>query len=420
MISKNKEKNVIVKPESKKEKLTLLWITDDPWQKTGYGMVSRNVLGRLKDEFNVIAFGTQFRGSEINYEGYKVVPNGNKSGDGFDMVEFYIKKYNPDVVVTLKDVGLQLGYIAGINNARQSGWKGKWYGYCPIDTNHIVPEWIGIWQQMDGVIAMAEWGRIMIKQGTRDRIDPICIPHGVDTKVFHPKREEQKKKLEDDGAPFAGMFVVGAVGRNQYRKMWDKLFKGFAEFSKDKNDVVLLIHSDEKPVIVSDGWDFGYISRKYNMHTRWMLTHANMDVQTRFWIDDNQMNDIYNSFDVFCFPTGGEGFGIPLLEAQAAGVPVITTEFTTGLELVKGHGWLVEVLKDKHQRPVYWTGQNGVDFAIPDDVDVAKKLQEAYDNKKLLEEYRKKAREHSMKYDWDVIVPMWADLIRNRPTQKKS
>ncbi|RPI83688.1 MAG: glycosyltransferase family 1 protein, partial [Nitrosopumilales archaeon] len=38
---------------------------------------------------------------------------------------------------------------------------------------------------------------------------------------------------------------------------------------------------------------------------------------------DEQINDIYNSFDVFVLPSEWEGFGIPILEAQKCGVPVI-------------------------------------------------------------------------------------------------
>ncbi|RMF92074.1 MAG: glycosyltransferase, partial [Candidatus Schekmanbacteria bacterium] len=404
-----------------KKKITFLWVSDDPWQKTGYGMVGRNVLKRLAKEkdIEVIALGTQFRGGEIEYEGYKVV-SGFKHPDGFDALGFYIKKYNPDVVVTLRDIGLQAGYVPAIEEARKNGWTGRWYGYCPLDTKVVVREWIPIWDRMDGIIAMSEWGKLTISHHTKDRYKIVTIPHGVDTKVFKPIKEEIRNRLRDAGAPFSEMFIVGAVGRNQYRKMWYKLFEGFSKFAKDKSDVMLLIHSDSDPVVVSDGWSYNHIAEKYGMRGKWQLTYPKLDIQTRFNIDDEKMNEIYNSFDVFCLPTGGEGFGVPLIEAQAAGVPVVTTAYTTGFELVKGHGELIPPLKDTYGRDVTWVGQNGVEFVIPDDNKIAEALQKLYDDKKLREKYSKESREFSLKYDWDKINELWVKLIKERPTQLKN
>ena len=52
------------------------------------------------------------------------------------------------------------------------------------------------------------------------------------------------------------------------------------------------------------------------------------------------MADLYSSFDVLLNPAMGEGFGLPVLEAQACGVPAIVTDFTAMSE-VCGAGWKV-------------------------------------------------------------------------------
>jgi glycosyltransferase involved in cell wall biosynthesis len=52
----------------------------------------------------------------------------------------------------------------------------------------------------------------------------------------------------------------------------------------------------------------------------------------------------YSAMDVLLAPSHGEGFCVPLIEAQACGTPVIATDFSAQPELV-GAGWLA------HHRP---------------------------------------------------------------------
>src|SRR5690606_25909845 len=47
---------------------------------------------------------------------------------------------------------------------------------------------------------------------------------------------------------------------------------------------------------------------------------------------------MYNSADVLLNPSMGEGFGVPLIEAQACGTPVIVTDFSAMRELCFA-GW---------------------------------------------------------------------------------
>jgi hypothetical protein len=53
------------------------------------------------------------------------------------------------------------------------------------------------------------------------------------------------------------------------------------------------------------------------------------------------MADLYRASDVLLAPSRGEGFGIPVIEAQACGRPVIVSDFSAQPELV-GDGWLVD------------------------------------------------------------------------------
>jgi glycosyltransferase involved in cell wall biosynthesis len=55
---------------------------------------------------------------------------------------------------------------------------------------------------------------------------------------------------------------------------------------------------------------------------------------------DQNMATIYNAFDVLLNPALSEGFGLPMLEAQMCGIPIIANEFSTTKELTFA-GWHV-------------------------------------------------------------------------------
>ena len=44
------------------------------------------------------------------------------------------------------------------------------------------------------------------------------------------------------------------------------------------------------------------------------------------FVPDEEINDFYNSLDLFVFPTSLEGYGMPIVEAMGAGKPVITLD----------------------------------------------------------------------------------------------
>lgn len=59
------------------------------------------------------------------------------------------------------------------------------------------------------------------------------------------------------------------------------------------------------------------------------------DIQFINFVDQQDLNAIYSAAAVFVFPSLSEGFGLPVLEAMAAGTPVITSN-TTSLPEVAG------------------------------------------------------------------------------------
>jgi glycosyltransferase involved in cell wall biosynthesis len=63
------------------------------------------------------------------------------------------------------------------------------------------------------------------------------------------------------------------------------------------------------------------------------------DIMRLGFVPDEEMPLLYNAADLFCYPSLYEGFGLPLLEAQRSGCPVVASG-TSSLREVGGEGVL--------------------------------------------------------------------------------
>jgi glycosyltransferase involved in cell wall biosynthesis len=68
-------------------------------------------------------------------------------------------------------------------------------------------------------------------------------------------------------------------------------------------------------------------------------------VQILGYVDEEDLINLYNSADIYLYPSLFEGFGLPILEAQACGCPVITSNVTSMPEVSGGGALLVNPLK---------------------------------------------------------------------------
>ena len=381
-----------------------------------YGNIWENLLNRwaqLKPDWKFYHIGWQNRDREHQTkERYFMLPI-QKAEYGFDVILPYLLKYKPDIFLTMADIGINTGFIDAVNEAKKRGWRGRWFAICLVDTE----SWENIlWNKVLDIpdkIITAKNGEILYTKHNVKNV--IYIPMGVDTKVYYPLaiKEELKKRFK-----FENNFVVGFVGKNQRRKMLPNLIKGFAKFSKGKNDVKLLLHTDiDNP----SGWNLPCLIAKnededkeiQNPIAKIITTNPNLDVFNRQKILPENMNEIYNLMDVYCQAVGGEGIGLPCFEAQSAGIPLMMTNYSSAIEVVSEEDLFIPVLEDKYGRKVTETGPNGVENAIPDDIKIAEILEKLYEEWKngKLKERNERARQFALKFDWGNISKIWIDLF---------
>jgi glycosyltransferase involved in cell wall biosynthesis len=121
---------------------------------------------------------------------------------------------------------------------------------------------------------------------------------------------------------------------------------------------------------------------------------------------DHYMNAMYNALDVHALASMGEGFGIPIVEAQACGCPVIVGDWTANSELCFS-GWKV----DRKDAAPYYTPIGSYQF-VPLVGALAECMELSY-RMKGNADYRKRARDGAMAYDADkVLEKYWLPTLK--------
>jgi glycosyltransferase involved in cell wall biosynthesis len=106
------------------------------------------------------------------------------------------------------------------------------------------------------------------------------------------------------------------VGKYEQRKNIDLTIEAFAQAYANQPGLELVIKSNY----------FTNHQEKYNVLQR-KISDLGLDNVTLLWgeMTEAQLADLYRACDAFVLPTCAEGWGLPLIEAVAAGLPIITT-----------------------------------------------------------------------------------------------
>src|SRR5438874_2476580 len=385
--------------------MKILWMSDSPTSPSGFGNVTRYVCAGLAGQGHQVSIlGWQAHGSPARWQNCTLYPV-RLNSFGADVLLSYLQKLQPDVLITLADVWW-LTYITNpfiANFMRTAGIP--WALYYPIDgdmgAGRLPPSWSQILQTVDLPIAMSAYGAEVSRV---NGVTPAYIPHGVDTKIFCPPADKRfaKSKLN-----YEDKFVVFSDARNQPRKLLPRALEIFRRFARGKKDVLLHLHCDpDDPVARSPEYhydlraDIAFLGLKHCTRIS-----AGMRIDTGLNLSD--LASIYQASDVHLLASWGEGFGLPTLQAAAAGVVPMAADYTASRELVTAHG---EPLRIRH----FVADQFGLQRALIDMDDTIERLERLYRNPALVAEKSLQARRFAESYDWERIIPQWNDLLTRR------
>lgn len=311
--------------------MRFLWQSNAPWCGTGYGVQTNLVLRGLKqagqDPVCFCFYGLS--GGKVTYDGYECLPGSNFEQWGNDVIAAHLQRSKAELVVTLIDLFV---LDTGIWNELSV----PWVAWVPIDSHTLGDMTIERLRVVDFPVAMSQFGAQQMRDA---EIEPAAtIYHIVDTEVFKPGDKAESRELLT--VP-QDAFVVGMVMANKGNRKQFPLQLQAVKLWQDKNpDIDVRVYLHTEPTSAMGGYDIKALVDKIGLSGKVFST--NQYDASVVPMNPEGMAKIYNSFDVLMNCSMGEGFGVPIAEAQACGIPVITTGATAMPELTQ-NGYTVEV-----------------------------------------------------------------------------
>jgi glycosyltransferase involved in cell wall biosynthesis len=283
----------------------------------------------------------------------------------------------------------QITICHGTNNFKNSGaYK---IAFTTTEVDGIPKDWVQCLNEMDEVWATSEFSRLaFVRSGIT--VPTFNIGEGVDPNYFHPEipgyPNPPKEKFR-----FLSNFAWGR------RKGVDVLFEAFRKEFNDNEDVCLMLK-----VLPSYAGHNIKDELKLVYERKGSAPVYLYDIELPRW----ELGRLYNTASAFVWPSRGEGYGLPAIEAIACGLPVLATNYSAHLEFLTKDGKPrpgVELIDGKLEKyikgdSIYYHGFNWFEPSVDD---LRKKM------RKMVNEYSA-YREGALKtsavirkeFDWSV------------------
>jgi GT2 family glycosyltransferase len=254
-------------------------------------------------------------------------------------------------------------------------------GFSMLEVTGIPDDWVAQCNLMDEVWVPSQFNVETFRNSGVTR--PLhVIPLGVDPDYFHPAI---KARRFSDKFTFLSVFEWGE------RKAPEVLIRAFCAAFTDRDDVVLVLKTDNRDGDVNVAQQIASMGLPRNAPRIVLLYNQELP--------GYQLGSLYRAADCFVTATRGEGWGMPILEAMACGLPTITTNWSAQTEFVRED--LCFPVRVKRLIPAiakcpYYVGY---EWADPDFDHLVHRMRYVYDEREAAREVGRRAAE-AVARDW--------------------
>jgi predicted O-linked N-acetylglucosamine transferase (SPINDLY family)/GR25 family glycosyltransferase involved in LPS biosynthesis/glycosyltransferase involved in cell wall biosynthesis len=315
-------------------------------------------------------------------------------------INYLINDYNADIVICYFDLYILDG----------SKFVVPSICYIPVHYEPISIETNKAIHLFDHCVSMSQYGVNSINKIIDSSIPVSYIPHVMDSNYFKNKYalsnyDEYKSKLRLKYGVPSNSYLCLMVANNadsSDRKAFDVNVLAFKKLLDKKKDAMIYIHTQ----VIKGSIDLPVLIANAGIPAQ-CIRYADQEKYVNKKYTTEDMVELYVMSDVLLSASKTEGFGIPIMESQMCGTPVITNDCTAMTEITF-FGKCVEPLQMGYNPNFnsYWY--------IPSVQGVYDALIEIYgwnDNmrRKLMNKYRNKINN----FNYNNVIGKWIDCIEN-------
>lgn len=270
-------------------------------------------------------------------------------------------------------------------------------GYTMLEVDGLPKEWVRQANKMDEIWVPSSFNEETFRS-SGVKVPIQVVPLGVDSAYFSPNIRGMKPT---GGYTFLSVFEWGE------RKSPEILLRAFNdEFNVDE---------PVQLVCKVNNFDHSVSINKEIANLKLRKNGGRIVVAENQILQQYELAVLYRSVDCFVLPTRGEGWGMPILEAMACGLPVIATHWSSQKDFMNEKNSLplqIDGLVPAVAKCPYYEGFN---WAEPSYEHLRFLLRWAYENQEQAKMIGKQAAiDATNLWTWEASADLMKNIIKNR------
>jgi glycosyltransferase involved in cell wall biosynthesis len=197
--------------------------------------------------------------------------------------------------------------------------RGYKIGFTMLEVDGLPAEWVAACNRVDEVWVPSSFNRATFADSGVRR--PIrIVPLGYNPDRFNPQLPSRRASAR---YTFLSVFEWGE------RKAPELLLRAYARAFSARDDVLLLLRVNNFDPTLDVAGEIAALGLPAGGPPVALLYNQQLAAE--------QLGSLYRAADCFVLPTRGEGWGMPILEAMACGLPAIATDWSGQAEFLNTH-----------------------------------------------------------------------------------